>query len=298
MEAYLKNMSDSLIQIETKTTGFLVDPVEMLGRSLEFTFYEGRETHRVFAHTTGWRILPFSVFSCLLSNTTCMDEVEGRPLARRSIGQAIIIPTGVRHKGDILHPRGVRALWMHFRFRLLGGLDLFSLVEPPSVLTAEVSATGCDILRELLRLYATEDVEPLMLMARRRSAVCRFLTFLLDVCPPKPQYARMVCLSQKLASTLDFIQKHYAEPVTCDQLARYAHLSRSHFHALFRRLTGRAPLDYVKHHRLQVAQVLLLTTGQTIGSIAAAVGYQDPFHFSRLFKATVGVSPRRYRASI
>ena len=63
-----ENMSDCPVLVHTKTSGFEQDLVELLGRSLEFTFLEGRETNNAFPHTTGWRTLPFSVLTCLLSH--------------------------------------------------------------------------------------------------------------------------------------------------------------------------------------------------------------------------------------
>ena len=50
--------------------------------------------------------------------------------------------------------------------------------------------------------------------------------------------------------------------------------------------------------RMQRAAQLLDATDETVAAIAAAVGYPNPFHFSRSFKSYMGASPRRYRDSI
>ena len=295
MDSCPKKLSDSPILIETKTSGFISDSVEILLKTLEFTFYEGGETCHNFAHTTGWRNLPFSVFSCLLTNSG-KHEIKGNKPVLIKAGQAIVIPTGMQHKSDVNTPQGVSAIWMHFSFRLLGCLDFFSLVKLPSfVLKGKIAATGRETIREIIQLYTTVDDEPLLLMARRRAAVDRFLLFLVNLYQPLPRCVQLIQISQRLKPTIDFIQQHYKEPLTRDQLAHTAHLSRSRFHDLFHQLTGMAPLDYVKQCRLQAAQLLLLTTKQRIADIASEVGYSDPFHFSRLFRASLGVSPRQFR---
>jgi AraC-like DNA-binding protein len=46
------------------------------------------------------------------------------------------------------------------------------------------------------------------------------------------------------------------------------------------------------------ARQLLITSDHTVAEIAASVGYQDPFYFSRQFRAVNGVSPREFRARV
>ncbi|MEA3272630.1 MAG: AraC family transcriptional regulator, partial [Patescibacteria group bacterium] len=56
-----------------------------------------------------------------------------------------------------------------------------------------------------------------------------------------------------------------------------------------------APMEYVKQLRLKKAQMLLISTDESVAAVGNAVGYGDPFHFSRLFKTFVGNSPKSYR---
>lgn len=297
MDKSPENMSVCPVVIETRTTGFAPDPVEMIEQSLEFHFFEGRETVHAFPHTTGWRVLPFSVISCLLADSgRGTAYIEGYPELRLGPGDAQLIPTGVRHKGDTLSSGGAHALWMHFTFRLLGGLDLFALVESPGYIPAAEAEEGREALREVVESYAAEpDGNPLALVARRRLAVARFLAFLVKVCRPRRDIGELVELSRRLQPALVRIHERYAEPIGRDDLARLANLSRSRFHHLFRRLTGMGATEYLKHRRLQAAQGLLLTTDQSVKQVSAAVGYGDPFHFTRLFTAAVGSPPREFR---
>jgi AraC-like DNA-binding protein len=211
-------------------------------------------------------------------------------------GDAHLIPAGVRHRDDVPGSEGVRARWLHFTFRLLGGLDLFALLESPGYIPAAEAGEGREALREVIESYAAAPgANPLALVASRRQAVSRFLAFLVKVCRPRRDMGELVELSRRLQPALVRIHEHYAEPLGRDDLARLANLSRSRFHHLFRQLTGMGAIEYLKHRRLQAAQALLLTTDQPIKQVSAAVGYGDPFHFTRLFTAAIGCSPRDFR---
>ena len=68
--------------------------------------------------------------------------------------------------------------------------------------------------------------------------------------------------------------------------------------ARFRSLTGFSVTEYVKQLRMAPARQLLITSDHTVAEIATAVGYPDPFYFSRQFSAVNGVSPREFRARV
>jgi AraC-like DNA-binding protein len=78
-------------------------------------------------------------------------------------------------------------------------------------------------------------------------------------------------------------------------MAGQAGLSESHFSRVFKAQTGHAPLDYFILLKMQHASALLAVTDLHVKEVAAAVGYSDPYYFSRLFKQVIGVSPRDYR---
>ena len=78
-------------------------------------------------------------------------------------------------------------------------------------------------------------------------------------------------------------------------LARRADMGETAFRAAFRRLTGESPRAWLEHHRFERARHQLLTTTLAINRIAAACGYDDPFHFSRVCRRLTGVGPRELR---
>ena len=94
------------------------------------------------------------------------------------------------------------------------------------------------------------------------------------------------------------IEAHLAEPCRVDQLAQAVNMSPSYLTRLFRDQTGCSPASYVRELRLRRAYELVQTTFLSIKEVMAAVGWNDPSHFCRAFKARFGVSPKGLRNAL
>lgn len=86
-----------------------------------------------------------------------------------------------------------------------------------------------------------------------------------------------------------------AHPWTLEELAARAGLSRTVLAERFRTAMGETPLAYLRTVRMQKAMRILAETSRTLEQVAQAVGYQDAFGFSKVFKRSVGLSPREFR---
>jgi AraC-like DNA-binding protein len=91
-----------------------------------------------------------------------------------------------------------------------------------------------------------------------------------------------------------FLQQHSDGPVTLGRLATMAGLSPFRLHHLFRQRTGLPPHAFLVQLRLRRARSLL-EDGEPIAAAAAAAGFVDQSHLSRLFKRFMGVPPGLYR---
>lgn len=98
-----------------------------------------------------------------------------------------------------------------------------------------------------------------------------------------------------IKETILYMQNNLNAKLTVEDMAHKNGFSTSHFSSLFRKSTGMSPLDYFIHLKLQKACVLLYRSENRIKDIANTIGYDDPFHFSRLFKKNMRVSPNQYR---
>jgi AraC-like DNA-binding protein len=99
----------------------------------------------------------------------------------------------------------------------------------------------------------------------------------------------------RLRKVRDHIDAHYASPLTLAGLAAMAHWSPAHFSEQFRQAFGQAPMDCVIQARLNHAAHLLGDVNLTVAEVARRVGYEDVYHFSKLFKRHRGTSPGRLR---
>lgn len=95
-----------------------------------------------------------------------------------------------------------------------------------------------------------------------------------------------------------YIREHCHRDITLDEMAELTYMTRSHFSRMFKRWTGQTFTAYVQAQRIERAKRLLVeANGLPITRVAELVGYQDPGHFSRVFRSIEGVLPSEYRQS-
>lgn len=99
----------------------------------------------------------------------------------------------------------------------------------------------------------------------------------------------------RIGRAVEFIENHFAEPITIDDIAACSHVSRRHFFRLFEQAVGMAPMEYLKKVRLQKAAAMLLTTNANVTEVAYACGFNDSNYFSTLYHKEFGVSPSRFK---
>ena len=96
----------------------------------------------------------------------------------------------------------------------------------------------------------------------------------------------------------DFADRHYAQPLSLNEIAGVAGLSKYHFLRLFRATYGITPMEYVSQRRIERAQDLLRTTNLTVTEVCFTVGFSSLGSFSSRFRRLVGESAsgfqRRY----
>jgi len=98
-----------------------------------------------------------------------------------------------------------------------------------------------------------------------------------------------------IADCQEWIADHYAAPNPVTRMVERSGMPERSFKRRFRTATGFAPVVYVQALRMEEAKQQLETTDWPTDQIAAAVGYEDPAFFRRLFKRHTGVTPARYR---
>jgi AraC-like DNA-binding protein len=100
-----------------------------------------------------------------------------------------------------------------------------------------------------------------------------------------------------LVRARDLADSRYAEPLTVDDLARAAGLSRAHFSREFRRAFGETPHGYLLTRRLERAAALLRSTDRSVADICMTVGLDSVGSFTTSFTRMFGRPPTAYRAA-
>ena len=104
-----------------------------------------------------------------------------------------------------------------------------------------------------------------------------------------PLHRRMVERAQKR------IVDNLVNPPSRAELAKEAWLSPTHFARLFKAHTGLSVRAFINQQRLAEAQRLLVEGTLNVADVAQAVGFDDPFYFSRVFSQTFGIPPSELR---
>lgn len=100
---------------------------------------------------------------------------------------------------------------------------------------------------------------------------------------------------QEIELAKNYFHDHYQETICIEDYSKSRHMSTCWFIRSFRTLTGSTPLQYILSIRMTNARTLLEHTSYNITEVAALVGFDDPLHFSHLFKKHTGWSPSEYR---
>lgn len=101
-----------------------------------------------------------------------------------------------------------------------------------------------------------------------------------------------------IRETIDYMKNNLDKTIRIEDFADLNKYSVSHFSKLFRLTTGMSPIEYFIHLKMQKACQLLYTEDSRVKQIAALLGYDDPYYFSRLFKKYMNTSPGTYRKSV
>jgi len=100
---------------------------------------------------------------------------------------------------------------------------------------------------------------------------------------------------ERLDDVYHFLHMHYMKPLTITEVAEIAHMSRSHFHAVFKEETGHTFTEYLNDLRANAASILLQESDLSILEIASQCGFPCVSHFYHVFRTQFGMTPREMR---
>lgn len=107
--------------------------------------------------------------------------------------------------------------------------------------------------------------------------------------------AKLNITDEVILKSLAYIDTHYHENPSIEQLSHMAGLSKSHYMKRFRECLGSSYIVYLNHYKIKLGQGLLINTSKSITEIASQLGFCNSNYFTSTFKKICGVTPRAFR---
>lgn len=100
---------------------------------------------------------------------------------------------------------------------------------------------------------------------------------------------------RQCAALKRYIDLHFKEPLTLEQLSAEAHMNKYHLSHTFKREYGVSPINYLISRRLDESKYLLAETDLSVSQIGQLLGFSSLSYFSQVFRKANGISPMEYR---
>lgn len=135
-----------------------------------------------------------------------------------------------------------------------------------------------------------------------KSSICRMWNALLKI--PRDDSSmvikskRIVNDEQRIKEAILYIEQHFADPITLDDIARSIHISKSECCRCFQRVLRQTPFEYLLKYRIFHAAKLIQhqdPSANSISNLALSVGFGNISYFNKVFKRYLHMTPTEYK---
>jgi len=157
--------------------------------------------------------------------------------------------------------------------------------------SAEISSCLRNILREMeQKSTGYEDV----CQAFMEILIIRLMRSTSLAVPAEPQ---IISGNSQCAAVRRYIDLHFKEALTLEQLAENVHMNKYYLSHAFKREYGISPINYMIGKRIEESKYLLAETDLSMSQISQLLGFSSLSYFSQVFRRTQAISPMEYRQS-
>ena len=183
-------------------------------------------------------------------------------------------------------------VWIEFDgLRVKEALQIAGLSLDNPVYHARFKDLREDMQNEMLYLATHGNSTPFHLIGH----LYLFFDFMLRSITPEHTTNGKKLSNYYIREAITYIEQNFHNDISVEDIASVCGLNRSYFGKIFRESIGKTPQEFLLTYRMIKATELLKLTNLSIEDIGKAVGYENPFHFSRAFKNIYNVSPRTWR---
>lgn len=194
-------------------------------------------------------------------------------------------------------------LFTDIHMPVLDGIGLIHAVEReyPSVKKIIISgysefeyaqqALKMNVIDYLLKPVKRQELEELLSRLKIRIDSERS-----DLKSPSLLANRQYSPEEIVKTVAEFIKTNYSRDLSLEVIAKRFNINASHLSKIFHKYAGESPSKYIMSLRMNEAkQLLSLQKELSVKEIGEAVGYPDPYYFSRIFKQFTGTTPSEYK---
>ena len=155
------------------------------------------------------------------------------------------------------------------------------------------------LMRLCLSMGAEKDAEHAGRYFMMQSYLVQYVLYILrdvqETATPGSRCAiESVNKNEIVSKIMQYFEEHYPEKISLDIISENMYVSPFYISKIFKSVTGDTPIRYLINVRLDKARELLKTHPElSVHEIAEMVGYEDAYHFSKLFKKRFGASPSK-----
>lgn len=211
-------------------------------------------------------------------------------------GSLVAVNSEEVHRGSATGGRGWRCRTIHFHPRMVQEVAR-DLVQPGAVAPFAVRSPAvqdASLASDLLQLHlrAEADAAPLDQQSRTVALIATLLIRHGEVAIELPGYRE----PEAVRSAREYLRTHLAEKIGLAHLACVVGLPPFRLLRAFEKATGLSPHAFQTQARVRTAHTLILRN-EPFAQIAAATGFSDQAHMTRVFKSIMGATPGQYRAA-
>ncbi len=209
------------------------------------------------------------------------------------MGSLVAINPGEVHTGQAVDGQGWTQHIFYLNAALLEGVDPALTVDSPDLpYFPNPVIEDASLAKLILNVHLALEHSAFTLAQESRLtwALAQLIARHAGNRPSLPSLGRA---HQSVKRVQDYLEAHFAENVSLQQLAQIANLSPFHLLRLFRKQVGLPPHAYLMQVRVARAKTRL-AAGYTIATVTQETGFVDQSHLTRHFKRIVGVTPGQY----